>query len=66
LENAADNCRYAAPVCDDVLLDLLCGEHNQFMEWLKTIESVGADPEACNGSLKAKVFNEVRCTACII
>ena len=49
---------YAAKVCDDVVVDLLCGEHNQFTAWLETMESVGADPEACNGALKAKVMNQ--------
>lgn len=49
---------YAANVCDEVIVDLLCGEHNQFTAWLEKIESVGADPEACNGALEAKVTNQ--------
>eukprot|EP01045_Picozoa_sp_COSAG04_P018790 COSAG04_NODE_1766_length_5644_cov_43.927915_2_plen_643_part_00 len=49
---------YAAPVCDEVLLDLLRGEHNQFTQWLGVIEAVGSDPDSCNGALKNQVLKQ--------
>lgn len=54
---ASDLGRYAAPVCDSVIMNVLCGEHNQFAEWLKLIESVGNDLSAC-ATLKARLFDD--------
>lgn len=46
-------------MCDDVILDLLCGEHNQLTEWLNKIESLGSNPDAC-ATLKKSIDSEVR------
>jgi hypothetical protein len=48
---------YPAPVCDSVLVNLLCGEHNQFEQWLVTVEAVAMSPDdECNASLKERVL----------
>ena len=51
--------RYSAPVCDDVLLRLLCGEHNQFQDWLTRIESLGSNPDEC-ATVKKRIDEQVR------
>jgi len=51
--------RYSAPVCEEVILDLLCGDHNQFTDWLKKIEVLGSDPDL-RKTLKGRIFGQVR------
>jgi hypothetical protein len=46
-------------VCDDVLLRLLCGEHNQFQDWLTRIESLGSNPDEC-ATVKKRIDEQVR------
>ena len=46
-------------MCDDVILDLLCGEHNQLKDWLDKIESLGSNPDLC-ATLKSSIESEVR------
>jgi hypothetical protein len=48
---------FASPVCDDVICNLLCGEHNQFQQWLTTMENVAINPvDECSSGLKHKVM----------
>jgi hypothetical protein len=50
-------------VCDEVILDLLCGDHNQLTDWLAKIESLGSNPDECK-TVKNGIFGQVRQRKC--
>lgn len=49
--------RCAAAACKEVMVELLCGEHAQFEQWLQLLErAVGSPQDECGGSLRRRVL----------